>query len=96
MDHSLDIYSAKVIICFLHAFPDLLTFFFSGRSHNTAVGSDHVRTIHSLFLVFSERHIRISAVQAVTCSHPTLVERAASGNASGRCILWAPESLMLE
>ncbi|KAF5330427.1 hypothetical protein D9619_005629 [Psilocybe cf. subviscida] len=35
----------------------------------------------------------ISAVQAVTCSHPTIVERAASGNASGRCILWAPESV---
>ncbi|KAK0503322.1 WD40-repeat-containing domain protein [Armillaria luteobubalina] len=34
---------------------------------------------------------RISAVQAVTCSHPKIVARAASGNASGRCVLWAPE-----
>ncbi|CAA7271660.1 unnamed protein product [Cyclocybe aegerita] len=34
----------------------------------------------------------VSAVQAVTCSHPNIVERAASGNASGRCVLWAPES----
>ncbi|PAV23918.1 WD40 domain containing protein [Pyrrhoderma noxium] len=33
---------------------------------------------------------KISAVQAVTCSHPNIVERAASGNASGRCVLWAP------
>lgn len=33
---------------------------------------------------------RITAVQAVTCSHPNILERAASGNASGRCILWAP------
>ncbi|KAJ7063356.1 WD40-repeat-containing domain protein, partial [Mycena amicta] len=33
---------------------------------------------------------KISAVQAVTCSHPTIVERAVSGNASGRCVLWAP------
>ncbi|KAL4253869.1 WD repeat-containing DNA damage-binding protein [Abortiporus biennis] len=33
---------------------------------------------------------RITAVQAVTCSHPSIVERAASGNASGRCVLWAP------
>ncbi|KIY43382.1 WD40 repeat-like protein, partial [Fistulina hepatica ATCC 64428] len=33
---------------------------------------------------------RISAVQAVTCSHPNIVERAVSGNASGRCVLWAP------
>ncbi|KAJ3558674.1 hypothetical protein NM688_g783 [Phlebia brevispora] len=33
----------------------------------------------------------VTAVQAVTCSHPKIVERAASGNASGRCILWAPE-----
>ncbi|KAG6814381.1 hypothetical protein H0H92_010967 [Tricholoma furcatifolium] len=32
---------------------------------------------------------KISAVQAVTCSHPNIVERAASGNASGRCVLWA-------
>ncbi|KAF5358192.1 hypothetical protein D9756_001524 [Leucocoprinus leucothites] len=33
---------------------------------------------------------RITAVQAVTCSHPNIVERAVSGNASGRCVLWAP------
>ena len=33
---------------------------------------------------------RVTAVQAVTCSHPSIIERAASGNASGRCILWAP------
>ncbi|XP_006458082.1 hypothetical protein AGABI2DRAFT_183171 [Agaricus bisporus var. bisporus H97] len=36
---------------------------------------------------------RISAVQAVTCSHPNIVERAVSGNASGRCVLWAPEDV---
>jgi len=36
---------------------------------------------------------RISATQAVTCSHPSVVERVASGNGSGRCILWAPEDL---
>ena len=34
--------------------------------------------------------LRITAVQAVTCSHPNIVERAASGNGSGRCVLWAP------
>ncbi|TDL24768.1 WD40 repeat-like protein [Rickenella mellea] len=34
---------------------------------------------------------RITAVQAVTCSHPGVVQRVASGNASGRCVLWAPE-----
>ncbi|KAH8116932.1 WD40 repeat-like protein [Phellopilus nigrolimitatus] len=34
----------------------------------------------------------ITAVQAVTCSHPSIVERAASANASGRCVLWAPSS----
>ncbi|KAJ7097876.1 WD40-repeat-containing domain protein [Mycena belliarum] len=33
---------------------------------------------------------RISAVQAVTCSHPSILERIASGNGSGRCVLWAP------
>ncbi|CAK5277400.1 unnamed protein product [Mycena citricolor] len=32
---------------------------------------------------------RISAVQAVTCSHPSIVERAVSGNGSGRTVLWA-------
>ncbi|KAJ8584936.1 WD40 repeat-like protein [Rhizopogon salebrosus TDB-379] len=33
---------------------------------------------------------RITATQAVTCSHPSVVERCATGNASGRCVLWAP------
>ncbi|EJD02328.1 WD40 repeat-like protein [Fomitiporia mediterranea MF3/22] len=36
---------------------------------------------------------KISATQAVTCSHPSIVERAASGNASGRCVLWGPADL---
>ncbi|KAK2466875.1 hypothetical protein APHAL10511_001133 [Amanita phalloides] len=36
---------------------------------------------------------RISAVQAVTASHPNIVERAVSGNASGRCVLWAPHDI---
>ncbi|KIJ44039.1 hypothetical protein M422DRAFT_168883, partial [Sphaerobolus stellatus SS14] len=33
---------------------------------------------------------KVTAVQAVTCSHPGIVGRVASGNASGRGILWAP------
>ncbi|KAF8509262.1 WD40-repeat-containing domain protein [Gautieria morchelliformis] len=33
---------------------------------------------------------RVTAVQAVTSSHPGIVARIASGNASGRCALWAP------
>ncbi|KAL1712101.1 WD40-repeat-containing domain protein [Schizophyllum commune] len=37
-----------------------------------------------------EDKTKITAVQAVTCSHPSIVERAVSGNASGRCVLWAP------
>lgn len=36
---------------------------------------------------------KISAVQAVTCSHPSIVERAAGGNASGRCVLWSRASV---
>ncbi|TFK29980.1 WD40 repeat-like protein [Coprinopsis marcescibilis] len=36
---------------------------------------------------------RITAVQAVTCSHPNIVERIATGNGSGRCVFWAPEDL---
>ncbi|KAI9466345.1 WD40 repeat-like protein [Lactarius psammicola] len=39
---------------------------------------------------------RVSATQAVTCSHPNVVERAASGNGSGRCVLWAPADLLAE
>lgn len=39
---------------------------------------------------------RVSATQAVTCSHPSVVERAASGNGSGRCVLWAPADLLAE
>ncbi|KDQ11727.1 hypothetical protein BOTBODRAFT_114091, partial [Botryobasidium botryosum FD-172 SS1] len=33
---------------------------------------------------------RITAVQAVALSHPTNLARIASGNGSGRCVLWAP------
>jgi len=33
---------------------------------------------------------KVSAVQAVTASHPSIAERAISGNASGRCVLWGP------
>ncbi|KAJ4487903.1 WD40-repeat-containing domain protein [Lentinula aciculospora] len=36
---------------------------------------------------------KITAVQAVTCSHPSIIERAATGNASGRCVLWAPKDV---
>ena len=36
---------------------------------------------------------RVTAVQAVTCAHPSVVERAVSGNGSGRCVLWAPEDV---
>ncbi|KAJ7581437.1 WD40-repeat-containing domain protein [Mycena floridula] len=39
---------------------------------------------------------RITAVQAVTCSHPNVLERAVSGNASGRCVLWAPSEAQEE
>src|SRR5262249_18105754 len=34
---------------------------------------------------------RITAVPAVTGSHPSIVERAYSGNASGRCVVWGLE-----
>jgi len=34
---------------------------------------------------------KLSATQAVTCQcYPSVVERVASGNGSGRCVLWAP------
>ncbi|OCH95046.1 WD40 repeat-like protein [Obba rivulosa] len=61
--------------------------------HFTIGNMEHSLDIFSckgdLLARLSDRQ-RITAVQAVTCSHPSVVERAASGNASGRCILWAP------
>ncbi|KAJ7632675.1 WD40 repeat-like protein [Roridomyces roridus] len=61
--------------------------------HFTIGNMDHSLDIFSgkgeLLARLSDPH-RISAVQAVTCSHPSIVERVASGNASGRCVLWAP------
>ncbi|KAF8163343.1 WD40-repeat-containing domain protein [Crassisporium funariophilum] len=67
--------------------------------HFTVGNMDHSLDIYSckgeLVTQLVDRQ-RISAVQAVTCSHPSIVERAVSGNASGRCVLWAEESLMDE
>lgn len=36
-------------------------------------------------------HDRITAVQAVTALHPNVMGRAATGNASGRCVLWSSD-----
>ncbi|KDR81655.1 hypothetical protein GALMADRAFT_239741 [Galerina marginata CBS 339.88] len=67
--------------------------------HFTVGNMDHSLDIYSskgdLITQLSDRTM-ISAVQAVTCSHPSILERAASGNASGRCVLWAPESLSMD
>ncbi|KAJ7940584.1 WD40-repeat-containing domain protein, partial [Mycena leptocephala] len=61
--------------------------------HFTIGNMDHSLDIFSckgeLITRLSDRS-KISAVQAVTCSHPSILERAVSGNASGRCVLWAP------
>ncbi|KAJ7172424.1 WD40-repeat-containing domain protein [Mycena filopes] len=63
--------------------------------HFTIGNMDHSLDIFSdkgeLITKLSDRS-KISAVQAVTCSHPSVLERAVSGNASGRCVLWAPLS----
>jgi WD repeat-containing protein 76 len=77
MDHSLDIFSAKV--CLL-------------RLLLPAQTSIYIRFQGEVLVRLSDPR-RISAVQAVTCSHPSIVERAVSGNGSGRCVLWAPEDL---
>ncbi|OBZ75937.1 Trafficking protein particle complex subunit 10 [Grifola frondosa] len=65
--------------------------------HFTIGNMDHSLDIFSckgdLIARLSDRNL-ISAVQAVTCSHPSIVERAVSGNASGRCVLWAPEDVV--
>ncbi|KAJ6547617.1 WD40-repeat-containing domain protein [Mycena capillaripes] len=61
--------------------------------HFTIGNMDHSLDIFSckgeLITRLSDRS-KITAVQAVTCSHPSILERAVSGNASGRCVLWAP------
>ncbi|KAF7338255.1 DNA damage-binding protein CMR1 [Mycena venus] len=61
--------------------------------HFTIGNMEHSLDIYSckgeLITRLSDRS-KISAVQAVTCSHPSILERAVSGNASGRCVLWAP------
>ncbi|KIK08312.1 hypothetical protein K443DRAFT_128691 [Laccaria amethystina LaAM-08-1] len=62
--------------------------------HFTIANMNHAMDIYSCkgdLLARLADPTRISAVQAVTCSHPSIVERAVSGNASGRCILWAPQ-----
>lgn len=65
--------------------------------HFTVGNMDHSLDIYSSkgeLVTQLQDSTRISAVQAVTCSHPRIVERAVSGNASGRCVLWAPESFL--
>ncbi|TFK86915.1 WD40 repeat-like protein [Polyporus arcularius HHB13444] len=62
--------------------------------HFTIGNMDHSLEIYSCkgdHIVKLADRTKITAVQAVTCSHPSIVERVASGNASGRCVLWAPE-----
>jgi hypothetical protein len=34
---------------------------------------------------------KVTAVQAVTATHPNVIGRAASGNASGRAVLWSTD-----
>ncbi|KAG8217962.1 WD40-repeat-containing domain protein [Butyriboletus roseoflavus] len=61
--------------------------------HFTVGNMDHSLHIYSckgeLVAKLSDPE-RITATQAVTCSHPSVVERCATGNGSGRCVLWAP------
>ena len=76
MEHSLDIYSCK---------GDLLAKL-TDSSKSVGVNSHDYPGSFTEFVIF----LRITAVQAVTCSHPNIAERAASGNGSGRCVLWAP------
>lgn len=68
--------------------PDVFPHFTVGNmNHSLNVVSGTGQPIATL----SDRS-KITAVQAVTCSHPGVVARVASGNASGRCVLWASES----
>ncbi|KAH9945953.1 WD40 repeat-like protein [Epithele typhae] len=67
--------------------PDVYPHFTIGNmNHSVDVYSckgDHIATLAD--------KSKITAVQAVTCSHPSVVERIATGNGSGRCVLWAPD-----
>lgn len=67
---------------------------FSGKGDLITRLSDKTKFVasylHSIQLLTADR---ITAVQAVTCSHPNILERAVSGNASGRCVLWAPADM---
>jgi len=69
--------------------PDVYPYFTVGNmNHSLDIYSGKGDLITQL----SDRTM-ISAVQAVTCTHPSIVERAVSGNGSGRVTLWAPEEL---
>ncbi|EAU88489.1 hypothetical protein CC1G_04195 [Coprinopsis cinerea okayama7 len=69
--------------------PDVYPYFTIGNmNHSVDIYSgkgDHIASLSD--------PRRITAVQAVTCSHPSVVERVATANASGRCVLWAPKDL---
>ena len=102
MDHSLDIFSGKVSFVLLSFFSDANIsniaddLCVTGRSYNETLGSDKVSNVlyyPSGIQGTDDSSNRITAVQAVTCSHPNILERAASGNGSGRCVLWAPADL---
>ncbi|VDB83034.1 unnamed protein product [Peniophora sp. CBMAI 1063] len=61
--------------------------------HFTVGNMDHSVNVYSAkgeLLANLRDNAKITAVQAVTCSHPSVVERIATGNGSGRCVLWAP------
>ncbi|KAG1753431.1 WD40-repeat-containing domain protein [Suillus lakei] len=60
--------------------------------HFTIGNLNHTLDIYSCkgHLIARLKDSLITATQAVTCSHPSVVERCATGNASGRCVLWAP------
>lgn len=93
MDHSLDIYSCKVRNLLVFSATQLT--WRQGRCHRQISRPIQVKFVvrFSLGLVLMCFVDRITAVQAVTCSHPNIIERAVSGNASGRCVLWAPADL---
>ncbi|KAG2158180.1 WD40-repeat-containing domain protein [Suillus bovinus] len=61
--------------------------------HFTIGNMNHTVDIYSCkgHLIARLKDSRITATQAVTCSPPSVVERCATGNASGLvCVLWAP------
>ncbi|GJJ12106.1 hypothetical protein Clacol_006347 [Clathrus columnatus] len=77
-------HNCQTVRIILSPTPSFVENYFIGNSEYLILRGQAIATL-------SDRS-KVTAVQAVTCSHPGRVARLASGNASGRCVLWAADS----